>query len=119
MKITNIEKGPRGVNTPNGPVLIEPGQTVETELSPAEHKVAKATGWFEFEGKPKGEPKKAEGGQEQGSTANGGLVAKHSGGGRYFILDGDARVSDVMTKDDAEAFNALSDEEKAAFVKKD
>lgn len=117
MKITNIQKGPRGVNTLAGTVLIEPGQTVEAELSAAEHKVAKATGWFDFEGKPRAEPKKAEG--EQGGDAPGALIAKHSGGGRYFVVDGGEKVSDVMTKEDAEAFNALSDEEKAAFVKKD
>lgn len=117
MKITNISQGPRGVNTTSGAVLIEPGQEVDVELNAAEAKIAKATGWFDIEGKPKAEAKKAEGGSDD-SGANGGLVAKHSGGGRYFVLDGGEKVSDVMTKDDAEAFNALSDEDKAAFVAK-
>jgi len=52
MKITNTQKGPRGLNAVGGPVLIEPGQTVEVELSTAEKKVAKETGWFTFEGEP-------------------------------------------------------------------
>lgn len=50
MKVTNISKGPRGINTKEGPVLIEPGQTVEVELSEAELNVSKATGWFDISG---------------------------------------------------------------------
>jgi len=50
MKVTNNQAGPRGLNTKDGPVLVEPGQTVDVELSDAELKVAKATGWFGFEG---------------------------------------------------------------------
>ena len=50
MKITNVEKGPRGLNTTSGPVLVEPGQTVDVELSKEELAVAKKTGWFEFGG---------------------------------------------------------------------
>lgn len=48
-----------------------------------------------------------------------GLIAQHRGGGRYFVMDGDNPVGEAMTKDDAEAFNVLSDEEKAEFLKKD
>jgi hypothetical protein len=58
MKITNIEKGPRGVNTKEGPVLVDPGHSIEADLSDAELKVAKATGWFEF---GKGSAKKDDG----------------------------------------------------------
>lgn len=50
MKVTNIENGPRGINTESGTVLVEAGQTVDVEVSTAELKVAKATGWFEFSG---------------------------------------------------------------------
>ncbi|XKI87793.1 hypothetical protein ACIU1A_09255 [Mesorhizobium sp. ORM16] len=48
MKVTNTQAGPRGLNTKDGPVLVEPGQTVDADLSDAELKVAKGTGWFEF-----------------------------------------------------------------------
>jgi len=48
MKVTNISKGPRGINAKSGPVLVEPGETVEVELSEAELKVSKGTEWFEF-----------------------------------------------------------------------
>lgn len=48
-----------------------------------------------------------------------GLKAEHRGGGRYFVMDGDKACGEAMTKADAEAFNAMSDEDKAALLKKD
>lgn len=45
------QAGPRGINTSSGPVLLDPGQTVDVDVSAAELKVAKATGWFSFAGK--------------------------------------------------------------------
>jgi len=50
MKATNISKGPRGLHSIVGPVLVEPGETVEVEISEVELKVSKGTGWFEFDG---------------------------------------------------------------------
>lgn len=50
MKVTNISKGPRGLHSIVGPVLVEPGETVEIEINEVELKVSKGTGWFEFEG---------------------------------------------------------------------
>jgi hypothetical protein len=61
MKITNIEKGPRGLNTQEGTILVEPGQAVDVDLSEVEAKIAKATGWFDFgkaEAKPADEKKR-------------------------------------------------------------
>lgn len=107
MRITNMQPGPRGLNAISGPVMLDPGQSIDVEMSEAEAKIAKATGWFEF-GKAKSE-KPAE------PT---GATAEHRGGGRYFIMDGDKPVGDAMTKDDAEAFNAMSDEDKAAYLAK-
>lgn len=52
MKITNTQSGPRGLNTTEGQVLVDPGQTVDVELSTAEKKVAKETRWFAFENEP-------------------------------------------------------------------
>ncbi|HEV7258942.1 MAG TPA: hypothetical protein VGN82_14270 [Bosea sp. (in: a-proteobacteria)] len=109
MKITNISKGPRGVNATDGTVLIEPGESVEVELSAAEAKIAKATGWFDMSGKAKAEPK---------VEPDDALEAKHAGGGVWYVMKGDERVSDGMKKDDAEAFNALSADEKAVFIAK-
>lgn len=48
MKVTNTQEGPRGLNTKAGPVLVEPGQTVDVEMEAAEVAVSKETGWFEF-----------------------------------------------------------------------
>ncbi|RVL09924.1 hypothetical protein [Sinorhizobium meliloti] len=50
MKITNTQPGPRGINTVNGPVLVEPGQTVEVEIFAREKAHIKASRWFEVEG---------------------------------------------------------------------
>lgn len=48
MKVTNTQVGPRGLNTEDGPVLVEPGATVDVKLCAAEKKVAEGTGWFAF-----------------------------------------------------------------------
>ena len=46
------------------------------------------------------------------------LRAVHNGGGRYVVVKGDEdqKVMSGLTKADAEAFNALSDEDKASYV---
>ncbi|TPN26659.1 hypothetical protein FKO01_25440 [Mesorhizobium sp. B2-3-3] len=64
MKVTNTQKGPRGLNTLDGAVLVDSGQAVDVELSDAELAVAKKTGWFEF---GKG-AKKEEGGDALSAT---------------------------------------------------
>ncbi|MCV0348462.1 MAG: hypothetical protein K5863_00165 [Nitratireductor sp.] len=50
------------------------------------------------------------------SKVEAGLVAKHHGGGRFNIVDGDDVLLSGLTKADADAFNAMSDEDKTAFV---
>lgn len=43
--------------------------------------------------------------------------AKHRGGGSYSVMDAEGKeVLSGLTKDDAGAFNAMSEEDKAAFV---
>ena len=49
VKITNVQTGPRGLNTLHGPVIVEPGLTVEVEMSDAEREVSLATGWFQID----------------------------------------------------------------------
>lgn len=61
-KITNIAFDPRiatapgngvkGVNSLNGLVPIELGETVEVEISDAELRAARATGWFHIGDNP-------------------------------------------------------------------
>lgn len=48
MQVKNTQQGPRGLNTEAGPVLVEPGQTVDVKLSDAELASARKSGWFEF-----------------------------------------------------------------------
>lgn len=60
MKVLNTQKGPRGINTKTGPVLIEPGQEVDVEISEEELKVAKASGWFSISGEEAEKPSERE-----------------------------------------------------------
>ncbi|MEH6676139.1 hypothetical protein [Phenylobacterium sp.] len=46
MKFTNYTSGPKGLNTVNGLVYVERGQTVDVEISEGEAASAKRTGWF-------------------------------------------------------------------------
>ncbi|MGX5827372.1 hypothetical protein [Mesorhizobium sp. 43Arga] len=105
MKVTNTQQGPRGLNTLDGAVLVDPGQAVEVKLSDAELNVAKATGWFSFEGS--GKAKAAE-----DDTAK----AVHHGGGKFNVVRGDKTLLSGLNKADADAFNAMSDEDKAAYI---
>lgn len=50
MKITNTQPGPRGVNTVNGPVLVERGETVEVKVFSREREHIEAAGWFKVDG---------------------------------------------------------------------
>lgn len=50
MKFTNTQPGPRGLNAISGPVLVDPGQTVEAEVYTREQPHIEAAGWFTVEG---------------------------------------------------------------------
>jgi hypothetical protein len=45
-----------------------------------------------------------------------GPVAVHKGGGSWSIMNGDVEVEKGVSKDDADAFNAMSDQEKLDFI---
>ncbi|TPK14162.1 hypothetical protein [Mesorhizobium sp. B2-5-11] len=105
MKVTNTQAGPRGLNTKDGPVLVEPGQTVDVDLSDAELKVAKGTGWFGFEG-----------GKTKAAQTDDTAKAVHHGGGKFNVVKGDDLLLSGLNKADADAFNAMSDEDKTAFI---
>lgn len=47
-----------------------------------------------------------------------GLKAEHHGGGKFNITKGEEVLLQGLSKADADAFNAMSDEDKAAFVAK-
>ncbi|WP_018900415.1 hypothetical protein [Rhizobium sp. 2MFCol3.1] len=50
MKFTNTQPGPRGINTVNGPILVDPKETVEVEVYAREQQHIEATQWFEVKG---------------------------------------------------------------------
>lgn len=50
------------------------------------------------------------------NPAAAGLKAIHYGGGKFNVQNGDEVLLSGLSKADADAFNALSDEDKAAFV---
>lgn len=56
LKLKNTQKGPRGVNTVSGPVLVEPDHTVEVEVYEREKEHLVATGWFDIKGTYKANP---------------------------------------------------------------
>jgi hypothetical protein len=45
------------------------------------------------------------------------LKAEHHGGGKFNITQGESVLASGLSKADADAFNAMSDVEKAAYVK--
>jgi hypothetical protein len=53
---------------------------------------------------------------EKPVTATAGLKAEHHGGGKFNITNGENVVQRGLSKADADAFNAMSDEEKLAYV---
>ena len=50
LKVTNTQKGPRGFNSVAGPVLVDPGETVEAKVYMREKEHMEATGWFDIKG---------------------------------------------------------------------
>ncbi len=107
MQVTNIDKGPRGLNAKSGPVLVEPGQTVDVELSDAELKVSKGTGWFEFGAADKAPAKE---------PAAGAYEVKETSSGWFAVTQDGKPVTKSLRKDDLKDFDAMSVEDKAAFV---
>lgn len=68
MKVTNTQAGPRGINTVNGPVLVEPNDTVEVEVFEREKEHIEATGWFEIKGDYTANPGRAAPVQQSSSS---------------------------------------------------
>lgn len=79
-----------------------------TEVTDEKH-LAKFRGNAAFDVTEAKEPKATE-----PSTS---LKAEHHGGGKFNITNGETVLAKGLSKADADAFNALSDEEKAEYVK--
>lgn len=84
---------------------------VGTELDVADHDGETPHPWagrFEtISGSKKG---------KTGVTNDGALKAEHHGGGKFNITKGEEVLLSGLSKADADAFNDLSDDDKAAFV---
>lgn len=77
MKITNTQTGPRGINTVAGPMLVEPGDTIEAKVYAREREHIQAAGWFtidgDYEANP-GEPAAVP--MNDDASTKGALIAK-------------------------------------------
>jgi|GEM_PF-3593406 len=111
VNITNASK--RQITLP-GTIVLAPGETKPAPVSVLENVVVKA--WIDAKELMKGETEEGQKPAKDGDTS---LKAVHSGGGSYAVKRGDEVVLKGMTKADAEAFNAMSDEDREALVKKD
>lgn len=111
MKITNNERGIRGVNAIGGPITIRPGETVEVDMTDAEVKSSKATGWFTMEGTAKAT--KAE---RKAASSSSSYEVRKTSPGWYAVFQGDEEVTKRMREDDVSGFDEFSEAEKADFV---
>lgn len=108
-------KADGGVKT----VTLEAGESRDLDLATPDHPVIKA--WVESKEIEVGGAKAAAKSDDTGGGSGGGgatstLLAVHRGRGSFSIMDGDTEVLEGLTKADADAFSALSDEDKAKFV---
>lgn len=106
-KFTNIDKGPRGLNTTQGKVWVEPGETVDVELAKGEDA---PESWFKSDGAGKAKAK------AKAKEGEAGLKAEHHGGGKFNVTEGEAVHLSGLSKEDADAFNAMSEEDKRSYV---
>lgn len=107
MKVTNNQAGPRGLNTLDGAVLVDPGQSVDVDLSDAELKVAKATGWFSFDSKGSAKSKEFQGEADPKSAA--GVLAMADGNFMAFKSAATKLLGDKTPDKKAEIVAALED----------
>lgn len=104
-------EGSYSENPPSEPARAAPSDDVNAKLAMLTDQVSLLTGALSA-AMSRGAPSEAK------PPEPAGLIAKHAGGGSWFVYDGDEKLGEAMTKEDAEAFNKLSDADKAALVKK-
>ena len=111
-KITNTTKAVLGVNAKvDGKVRsvsLAPGETKDVDVIETRvHKARVESGALKMG---------ARAAKEAQNTS--GLEAKHRGAGSYSIMRGDEEVAEGLSKADADAFNGMSDADRAAYVDK-
>jgi hypothetical protein len=96
LKITNTQPGPRGLNTKDGPVLVDPGQTVEAEVYEREKPHLEASKWFDIKGSYTANPD-APPAQAQPDTAALERAEKAAADAEKALADKDAEI-EVLKK---------------------
>lgn len=109
MKITNIANGTRGFWHKGRIVSLAPGQSVDLDLS--DEAAAGVRGNPEsFTIGAKAAEKAAE---DDRAPA---YAVRDKGRGWFVVMNGDQEATKSLRADDVEGFDAMSDEDKAAFV---
>lgn len=119
MKITNNSTARQGIRTDAGLTWIAPGETRDVEPSKSGLKQAKRLKFLKIEGvrAEAKEPKPAAKAAPSDTPADAGLKAVHRGRGSFSIMRGDEEVKEGLSKDDADAFNEMSADDREAYVK--
>lgn len=113
-KVTNNSTAIQGVRGISGVEYIKPGDTRKMEFSAVELERAKTRRFLTIVDDDPVITPVAPSALDEGKS----LVARHKGAGKYSIWSGEDEISSGLTKGDAEAFNAMSDEDKAEYVAK-
>ncbi len=120
MKLKNISKGVRGVQTTSGLQYADPGQTIDVELAPGEAATLSREWWEGLKGGKSAKPADDENtGDDTGDTGDTGAAyeVRKGGAGTFSIVDGEGvEVIAKITKKEADEFAALEDDAKAAWV---
>ncbi|MBY5682650.1 hypothetical protein HFO32_10825 [Rhizobium leguminosarum] len=95
MKFTNTQQGPRGLNAISGPVLVDPGQTVEAEVYAREQQHIEAAGWFTVEGDYTANPGGASAPVLQAAASD---ASKELDGLRKQLAERDAELAKLKAK---------------------
>ncbi|MBY2986382.1 hypothetical protein [Rhizobium leguminosarum] len=95
MKFTNTQKGPRGLNAISGPVLVDPGQTVEVDVYAREQQHIEAAGWFDIDGSYTDNPGTSAGPALKAVAAD---TASELDGLKKQLADRDAEIAKLKAK---------------------
>lgn len=113
VEITNNSKALQGVQSSGRAVYVRPGTTKTVPLNAVELKMARRLKFLDIKGEAEAEPDN-EG--KQGGDA-GSYEAREKSPGWFAVFDGEGKqVGSSIREDDANAFNALDAEAKAAKV---
>lgn len=110
MKITNRHKGPLII----GGVILGPNQSADVPKWDAIKDTGIYPAWLKSGIITAGKAKAGDVAPDGDEPV--GMIASHKGGGKYSVMDGDEEKASGLSKDDAASFNAMSDEEKAAYI---